>query len=199
MKAWAYCGKDEGRREGPLEHGLPPASKAVKGDTKERNKLILEYGLSKAIEDGLVPIDRAHHVQKGINLYHGLKSNPVTQDILHNEWHWGPTGTGKSRPLREKYPDAYIKDTNMWWDNYQGEETVIIEDLGPKMINPQKMKVWGDHYPFAAEGKGYSMRIRPKRILVTSNWTIEECYPEPQDYTAIRRRFAVHHHPGSIV
>ncbi len=117
---------------------------------------------------------------------------------MENEWHWGNTGLGKSRPLREKYPDAYIKDCNIWWDNDAGEETVIIEDLGPKMIGPQRMKVWGDHYPFAAEGKGYSMKIRPKRILVTSNWTIREIYEDRQDYEAIERRFKVHHHDAGL-
>lgn len=33
MKAWVYCGKEDTRLEGPMEHGIPPASKAVKGDT----------------------------------------------------------------------------------------------------------------------------------------------------------------------
>lgn len=37
MAAWRYCGKEDSRIEGPLEHGVPPASKAVKGDTKARN------------------------------------------------------------------------------------------------------------------------------------------------------------------
>lgn len=69
--AWDYCGKEDTRQEGPYSHGIPPASKAVKGDTKKRNGQILEYGLAKAIDEGLVPLDRAAHVQKGINLYHG--------------------------------------------------------------------------------------------------------------------------------
>jgi hypothetical protein len=58
MAAWNYCAKEDTRVEGPLEHGLPPASKAVKGDTKKRNAMILEYGPVRAIEDGLVPIEK---------------------------------------------------------------------------------------------------------------------------------------------
>lgn len=58
MAAWNYCGKQDTRVEGPLEHGLPPASKAVKGDTAARNKLILEYGVMKAVEEGLIPIEK---------------------------------------------------------------------------------------------------------------------------------------------
>lgn len=58
MASWNYCGKEDTRLEGPLEHGVPPASRAVKGDTKERNKMILEYGALKAVEDGLIPIEK---------------------------------------------------------------------------------------------------------------------------------------------
>lgn len=185
MAAWDYCGKPESRCLGPVEHGIPPAAKNSRGDTKKRNEMILCYGLARAIDEGFVPLEKAAQTQKGINLYHGLKVDCKSNPVLQNEWHYGATGLGKSRPLREAHPDAYIKDANMWWDHYQGEKVVIIEDLGPKMIGAQKLKVWGDHYPFAAEGKGYCMKIRPEKILITSNWSIKECYPEPQDYEAL--------------
>ena len=58
MAAWAYCGKEDSRVEGPLEHGVPPAAKNVKGDTAARNKMILEYGAVKATEEGLIPIEK---------------------------------------------------------------------------------------------------------------------------------------------
>lgn len=59
MAAWTYCGKEDTRMEGPLEYGVPPAAKNVKGDTAKRNKMIIEYGLVKAIDKGLVPIEKA--------------------------------------------------------------------------------------------------------------------------------------------
>jgi len=58
MASWNYCGKADGRIEGPEEIGLPPASKAVKGDTKARNALILEKGAMWAVEEGHVPIEK---------------------------------------------------------------------------------------------------------------------------------------------
>ncbi len=58
MAIWKYCGKEESRIEGPLEHGLPPAARNIKGDTKERNKMIMEYGVVKAVEEGLIPIEK---------------------------------------------------------------------------------------------------------------------------------------------
>lgn len=58
LKSWNYCGKEDTRVEGPLEFGLPPAAKNVKGDTKKRNAMIIEYGVVKACEDGLIPLEK---------------------------------------------------------------------------------------------------------------------------------------------
>lgn len=53
---------------------------------------------------------------------------------LNNEWHWGYTGTGKTRGVRARFPDAFIKGNNVWWDGYNNEEVVIIDEMGPKQI-----------------------------------------------------------------
>ena len=68
------------------------------------------------------------------------------------------------------YKDAYIKGNNIWWDGYDGQDVVIIEEMGPKQINANHMKQWADHYPFSAESKGASVKIRPQKIVVTSNY-----------------------------
>lgn len=56
------------------------------------------------------------------------------------------------------------------------------------------MKAWCDHYKFPAESKGQVIVIRPKKIIVTSNWSIEDIYPEPQNHEPLKRRFQVHHY-----
>ena len=94
-------------------------------------------------------------------------------DKLTNEWHWGDSGTGKSRGVRSRFLDAYIKSNNVWWDGYLNEETVIIEEMGPKQIGAHHLKMWADHYPFKAESKGSYSLIRPSKIIVTSNYSIE--------------------------
>lgn len=58
MAAWKYCGKEDSRLDGPVEFGLPPAAKNVKGDTATRNKMIIEMGVVKACEDGLIPLEK---------------------------------------------------------------------------------------------------------------------------------------------
>lgn len=69
MKAWNYCGKADTRKEGPLELGVPPASKNVAGDTKQRNQMIIEYGLVKAVDEGLIPIEKFKQTKQSLDLY----------------------------------------------------------------------------------------------------------------------------------
>ena len=197
MATWEYCAKEDTRVEGPLEFGVPPAAKNVAGDTKKRNDLIVKKGIRYAIEEGLVPLEKAPQLQKGIDLYHALNTNleDIDGDLhQHNEWHWGKTGTGKSKHVRDKYPGAYIKTPNKWWDHYAGQDVVIMEDLGPNMVNAVHLKCWADRYSFACEGKGYQMTIRPKKMIITSNYEIPEIYTEEQNYAPLQRRFQVHHH-----
>lgn len=113
------------------------------------------------------------------------------QGELKNEWYWGPTGTGKSRKAREENPGAYLKNQNKWWDGYDDEKVVIIEEWSPEVKGlTNYMKIWCDRYPFLAEIKGSAIKIRPEKIIVTSNYSIDECF-EGTDLEAIRRRFRV--------
>ena len=125
--------------------------------------------------------------------------NPETLTYLDNYWYYGPTGTGKSKGAREAYPNYYNKPKNKWWDGYQGEDTIIIDDLGlddAKWIG-SFLKVWADHYPFVAECKGRSRCIRPTRFIVTSNYAINEIFTDQVgELEPLMRRFKQVHFIG---
>lgn len=120
---------------------------------------------------------------------------------LCNEWHWGEAGVGKSRSVRAKYSVFYSKMKNKWWDGYLYEDVVVIDDWDPKTSEflTSHLKEWADRYSFTAEVKGTAMRIRPKRIVVTSQYSIETCFPDVESYQAMCRRFHVYHHYGDVV
>jgi len=114
----------------------------------------------------------------------------------HFEWWYGPTGTGKSRQVWREYPEHYDKQMNKWWDGYLYDNVVVIEEADPKKCEHMAyfFKRWCDHYPFRAEIKnGHLNNIRPNKIIVTSNYSIKECFPNQQDWEPLTRRFKVVH------
>jgi len=112
---------------------------------------------------------------------------------LENEWWCGPTGSGKSRRLWNEYPLHYNKPLNKWWDGYVDQDVVSIEEWSPKNeCTASNLKIWADRYPFTGEIKGGSLqRIRPKKIIVLSNYSIEQCFTAEEDILPLKRRFKV--------
>lgn len=118
-----------------------------------------------------------------------------------NEWWVGPTGSGKSRLAWEKYGDiCYQKQLNKWWDGYDGQPVVVIEEWSPKNdVTASSLKIWADRYPFSAQIKGGMLqKIRPYKIIVISNYRIEDCFIDSRDAAPIARRFQVREFPAML-
>lgn len=114
-----------------------------------------------------------------------------------NLWIYGPPGTGKSRMIQEYivncHKTCYLKLLNKWWDGFFKQDVVIIEDADPQHCEKlaHHFKIWCDRYSFTAEVKNGVIIIFPQyEMIVTSNYTIEACFPEG-DVEAIRRRFDI--------
>lgn len=128
--------------------------------------------------------------------YRGLTYKPPIQDWDDNDppniWCYGPPGVGKSSTYREL--GAYPKPLNKWWPGYDYDDDVILEDFDQdhKCLG-HHLKIWADRYPFWAEVKGTYQLINPKRIIVTSNYAIDEIGFAPKVAEAIKRRFTVKH------
>lgn len=114
-----------------------------------------------------------------------------------NTWIYGPAGTGKSKSVwdraREEGKRVYCKNGNKWWDGFDGQEIVLIDDLGENakaLVN--HIKNWADRYPFTAEVKGGTRRINACEfeLIITSNYTPEQLFEEA-DVEPIKRRFNV--------
>lgn len=191
IQAAEYCKKDGDFKE----FGEAPKTTASAGSrTKEMWRNCITYaeaGDVARIRDEYPHIFFLHF--KRIEQLR-LRNMGVMSGDLQNEWWVGETGTGKSRRLWELHPDHYSKQLNKWWDGYANEEVVALEEVDPdhgKYLG-HFIKIWADRYPFPAEVKGSNLgRIRPKKIIVLSNYSIDECFEREQDRDPIKRRFKV--------
>lgn len=194
FKSWEYCGKEDTRVEGPVEFGIPPAALNRKGDLQARNAMLIAKGVVKAIDDGDIPLINLPKLKIALDLYTSLKTQPKTLDALDNYWFYGLPGTGKSRGARARWPSIYNKPLNKWWCQYQGEETVLLDDFSKEhKVLGAHLKNWADHYPFVGESKGGGMTIRPTRLVITSNYKPEDIFEDEVTCQAIRRRFKFEH------
>jgi hypothetical protein len=120
----------------------------------------------------------------------------LSYGTVHNVWICGKTGTGKSKTVRDISKrdgrELYVKSHDRWWDDYDHEPDVLIKDVGTDFFKTKValLKLWADVYPFLADRKNRRgrMMIRPKRIFVTSNYTIAEIFRE-EDVAQLERRF----------
>jgi len=184
-----YCSKEDPY---PLISGDPPLTQKEKGGV-EVDRWAAAVAAAKSGDLESIPPDllaRCYRTWKEMK-----KDYMVTpSDALSTTGVWlcGPAGCGKSRKAREDYPNSYLKMANKWWDGFQDQDTVILDDLDLKHdVLGHHLKIWSDRYAFLAETKGGAITIRPKTIIITSQYTIDDIWHDEETRAALKRRFSV--------
>ena len=182
-----YC-----KKEGDfLEFGEPPITRKKRGQNEQQR---WEDARTNAKKGKLDEIDADIYLRYYRTLKEIAKDHMEVPANLEDSgimlWYYGESGTGKSRKARDENAGAYLKMCNKWWDGYQGEETVIIEDFDRKHdVLGHHLKIWADRYAFLAETKGGAIAIRPKKIIVTSNYSIDGIWIDDETSLPLKRRF----------
>lgn len=120
---------------------------------------------------------------------------PPDLETVCGVWVYGPPMTGKSTFVRAQYPGYFDKTLNKWWDGYQREPFVLLDDFDTnhKCLGSH-LKRWADRYAFPAEIKQSAISCRPLKIIVTSNYHPSEIWnDDAMLLQAIVRRFEFHH------
>lgn len=177
-----YCTKPETRCPGsePYRYGerVPHAGK--KGG---RSDLIAVQRQLDAGES-LRTVAKTHfstfiRYERGLRNYKRLMQEPrnAPPEIFV---HIGPTGCGKTRHVRETFPDAYWHPGGKWWDDYDGEAVVVFDEFyGHKISFTQLLSIldWGT---VRVETKGGSALLCSTTFVFTSN-------QDPQDWYSAER------------
>lgn len=199
LKAINYCKGDcEGKELNSVfvEKGQLPGNNKSGGEmTGQSNADKWSNTRKKAKEGNFEEIDDQHFVQ-----YYGAISRisaaykplPSNLNSVCGIWYYGVTGTGKSHAARMEFPEAYMKLPNKWWDGYNGQQYVILDDLDMKHdYLCYNLKIWADKYAFNAEVKGSYVVARPVKFIVTSNYHPNQIWTNESDLAPLLRRFKV--------
>ena len=191
LQAADYCKKDGVFKE----FGTLPEQPQKKGAAATRDKW--RFISDSAKKGDLAAID-ADHPKQFVNSYRNLVA--IRKDFTERLpdlsgvcglWYHGKPGVGKTRLTSLKYPNAYLKRMNKWFDGYNGEKTIVLDDLGlDHAFMGYELKKLADRYCYMVEVKNASMYIRPERCVVTSQYTIEQVWKEDKETcAALQRRF----------
>ena len=180
-----YCSKEENYEEF--------GTRAQQGKRTDLESAI------ETLKTGTLQNVAEEHPSTYVKYYRGLAQlklaldKPYEHDAVRGVWIWGPPGSGKSHAARLKYPHAYIKPQNKWWDGYAGQDAVILDDLDTATLG-HYLKIWTDKYATSGETKGGTINLQYKTLVITSNYTPDQLWPDdPIMAQAIKRRCLMNH------
>lgn len=184
-----YCGKEETRVRGPYERGDP-------GTQGKRSDLLAVWEAVKAgAELGEIA---GRYPGQWIKFHKGITSLKLALQKARPRpevtvtCFYGETGCGKTRKVMEMEKQIYTVFCmkTPWFDGYDGEEAMLLDDFGPGMMNINFLKRLLDRYAMTLPVKGGSIAMNAKRIYITTNYMMSEWYPKAgkMDFDALARR-----------
>lgn len=187
----AYCTKDDDYKE----FGTKPSQ----GKRTDLDTVKDEILAGKKVDDILLENPTFYH-------QYGRTLNAI-EDVVNRSkhrlamtqgtWYYGETGTGKSHQAFKDYDPLthyYLEDDNGWWDDYRGQDTVIINDFRGE-IPYNKMLKLVDQWPMKVKRRGRPpIPFVSKHVIITSSLHPSDVYHNREDEDKIEqllRRFEI--------
>lgn len=188
-----YCSKrgDPTFLHGPYEEGQRPMP-GRRTDLELIKSAVDANQTAAQLWDNHFPTMAKYH--RAISVYKSIKAvprhEPSTVMIFHGE-----AGSGKSRDARAEHPDYYAlphpKGSGVYWDNYQGQECVIIDEFHGGFFSFGDLLVLTDRYGYTCPiHHGAGLQFTSKTIIFTSNVPPSEWYKgiDTERWKAFKRR-----------
>lgn len=182
-----YCMKLDTRQEPPVEWGTF-VTQGKRSDLSEFADLVRQ---GKRKRDLILThpcvIARYRHFYQDLAENQRPERRPRQVILL-----LGDPGTGKTKYVWDNYPDHYAVpvDKNFWFDGYDGQDTVLIDDYSGQYPLTLFLRLLHE-YPERVPRKGGYEWWNPKTIVITSNIGIDRWYKyedRHEHYLALKRR-----------
>lgn len=189
-----YCRKSDTRVAGPFEYGeWKNGGQGSRSDLNAVKELIDNgAGEQEIAESNFSTWCRNY---RAFREYKRIKTEARNWETSVTVY-WGEPGTGKSRKAMEENPGAYWKPKGNWWDGYEQQEVVVIDEFYGWLPYDFILRLC-DRYPLNLEVKGGTVAFVGKSVIFTSNKHPDDWYQkENLDKRAFARRVTklIHFH-----
>lgn len=196
-----YCTKSATKVAGPWEFGELPPKQGSRSDLKaiwhmaayekKDNLAIFEATQGKAARY----FKEINHIRFAYNEAKSDRQQTGLEVLVF----YGATGLGKTYCATNYYGNndyhiATVPSTlgaKLWFDGYQGQQLMVIDDYEGKNIDYRFMLRLLDHYKLILEIKGGSVYAVYSRIIITTNVHPSAWFPKEVNTAPLRRR--IHH------
>lgn len=201
QQCWEYCTKEDTKVHGPWSKGAKPDGQGKRNDIKEFAQA------ARGLGDGSVTVRQLQEDYKSVEARYMkyfdrvvAREQPVRTEQTRCTLITGPPATGKTKKIMQiteqlgydfKTEVYYLPvrendKANQWWDRYEGQPVVVIEDAEPGFMSRAYFLRLIDAVPLQVQTKGAHVNFLAKHVFISSNYTEEDLWPFFGD--AVERR-----------
>ncbi len=171
QQAIDYCKKEDTRVSGPYEFGdinVPNAGHRTDIDAL-RDAITSGKSEQYIFENHTTQYLRCQRsIRRAMNFYTRQRTVETQLTVLI-----GPTRVGKTTLIQTLYPNAYWKDHTKWWDGYEGNTIIVLDEFHGSIPVATMKVLTGCSTPTRVETKGGYVPFVGSKMIIIANVGID--------------------------